>query len=344
MTLLQPVVLCGGGGTRLWPASLQRRPKPFLPLIDERTLLQDTLARVAERARFAQPIIVAGEAHAELVRNQAPDAYVIIEPTARNTAPAIALAAAGIAPDTIMLVCPSDHFIANTPAFLGAVESAATLAREGYLVSIGIAPDRPATGYGYIRKGEPLGRGYATRQFVEKPDAERAKQFLQSGEFVWNGGIFVFRAGTLLEELARYRPAMAEGVLRAHAEGLENDGFFRPGAEAFVSMAGESVDYAVMEHTDRAAVVPADMGWSDIGDWAALMDARAAEADNHGNIVRGRGHCVASSSVMIDSDGPRVSVLGAEDLVVVVRGDEILVVSRDAAQGVGALPGAADQP
>ena len=344
MQKIHPVILCGGSGTRLWPRSRKHRPKPFLPLLGVRTLFQRSLDRAGDAAHFAPPTIVAGAAHCGLIEEQAgarEGARLIVEPAARNTAPAIALAAHALPPDAIMLVCPSDHHIADEAAFLRGVEDAAALARDDRMVAFGIRPTAPETGYGYIRMGEPLAIGHAVARFVEKPDLATAQRFLSEGGYVWNGGIFAFRAGAFLAELAAYRPAMAEQV-RAAWDDRKSDGWqHHPAAGSFAAITGESVDYAVMENTPRAAVVSADMGWSDIGNWDALMTARNGDA--HGNHVIGPADLTDCRNVMVETDGPRVSVIGLEDVIVVVDGDEVLVTSRTGAQAVGKLPGASGQ-
>ncbi len=343
MTAIHPVILCGGSGTRLWPVSRQALPKPFLPLLGEETLFEQALARVADGAYFAPPMVVSGAAHAELVTAQLgerPGARLVIEPAAKNTAPAIALAAALLPQDAVMLVCPSDHHVADRAAFRASALAAAALAREDYLVSFGIAADRPETGYGYLRRGEPLAGGYAIRQFVEKPDRPRAEAYLASGEYSWNGGIFAFRAGHLLAELAAHRPEMARLVAEAVAGGHSEGARFHPAAEPFAAIAGESIDYAVMENTARAAMVPADMGWSDIGNWAALADALAGEADAGGNVARGAVDIAGCSDVLAFTDGPRISAVGLEGVCIIVSGGEVLVTTREGAQLVGKLPGA----
>lgn len=343
MKPVHPVILCGGSGTRLWPRSRTHLPKPFLPLLGTRTLFQQSLDRVRDPARFAPPVIVAGAAHVPLIEAQADrdGAQLIVEPAAKNTAPAIALAAHALPADVLMLVCPSDHHIADEAAFHAGVERAAVLADEGHMVAFGIAPCAPETGYGYIRKGAPLGPGHKVAEFVEKPDRATAEAFLASGDYVWNGGIFLFRAGAFLAELARYRPDLATLVERAW-QGAAREGWrVHPAAEPFAAIAGESVDYAVMENTDRAAMVAADMGWSDIGNWDALMQARALDED--GNHARGRVDLAQCRNVMVESERMRVSVVGLEDVIVVVDGDEVLVTSRAGAQQVGQLPGAAQQ-
>ncbi len=346
MTAIHPVILCGGSGTRLWPVSRKAVPKPFLPLVSEETLFEQAVRRVAGDDRFAPPLVVAGAAHADLVTAQlgdAPGARLVIEPEAKNTAPAIALAAALLPADAVMLVCPSDHHIADPVTFRAAATAAANLAREDYLVCFGIAPDRPETGYGYIQQGEPLHGGFAIRRFVEKPDRARAEAYLASGEYSWNGGIFAFRAGHLLAELAAHRPAMARLVAEAVAGGRAEGARFYPAPAPFAAIDGDSIDYAVMENTARAAMVPASMGWSDIGNWAALADALAGEGDAGGNVARGRVDFDGCSGVFATTDGPRISAVGLEDVCIIVSGNEVLVTTRDGAQRVGKLPGAANQ-
>lgn len=344
MAEIIPVVLCGGSGTRLWPRSRKTLPKPFLPLVEERTLFEATLARSAGDPRFGAPVIVTGRAHLAHVLAQAqgsPGAAVIVEPEARNTAPAIALAAARLPAEAVMLVCPSDHHIADEEAFRTAAGHAAALAREDWMVAFGIAATAPETGYGYIRRGEALPAGFRIARFVEKPDLETAKGFLAGGEYSWNGGIFAFRAGAFLDELACQRPAMHAAVLAAVADGREDGASFHPDPEAFARIAGESVDYAIMENTQRAAMVPVAMGWSDIGNWQALHEVRPGDGD--GNRIRGRVELVDCRNVLADSDGPRISVIGLEDIAVIIDGDEVLVTSLAGAQKVGKLSGAANQ-
>ncbi|MBX9898686.1 MAG: NTP transferase domain-containing protein [Qipengyuania sp.] len=344
MQLIHPVILCGGSGTRLWPRSRKHRPKPFLPLLGERTLFQQSLDRASDPARFAPPTIVAGSAHCGLIEEQAgaaQGARLIVEPTAKNTAPAIALAAHALPQDAIMLVCPSDHHIADEAAFLAGVEEAAALAAKDYMVAFGIEPTGPETGYGYIRRGAPLALGNEVAQFVEKPDRATAARFLAEGGYVWNGGIFAFRAGAFLAEIEAYRPDMAAQVAQAW-RGAQREGWqVHPAAAPFAAIAGESVDYAVMENTARAAVVSTEMGWSDIGNWDALMTARPNDGD--GNLAIGPANLTDCRNVMVETDGARVSVVGLEDVIVVVDGGEVLVTSRSGAQAVGKLPGATQQ-
>jgi mannose-1-phosphate guanylyltransferase len=345
MTKITPVILCGGSGTRLWPRSRVGKPKPFLPLVGDHTLFEEALLRCSEEADFDPAIIVTGKVHVDHVEAQlcgVPGARIIVEPAARNTAAAIALAALRLPEDEIMLVCPSDHHIADGPAFAAAARSAATLAAEGWLVSFGIEANAPETGFGYLRRGDAVGdHGFRVAQFVEKPDLARAEQFLAEGGYAWNGGIFAFRVGTFLEELEAHRPKLADAVRRSVANGTAEGHSFYPNPAAFAEIEGESVDYAIMENTARAAMVPADMGWSDIGNWQALHAAR--ERDEAGNAVSGQVELVDCRNVLVDSDGPRVSVIGLEDVVIVVDGNDILVTTAAGAQKVGKLGGAIHQ-
>ncbi|MEP3049823.1 MAG: mannose-1-phosphate guanylyltransferase [Erythrobacter sp.] len=346
--LIHPVILCGGSGTRLWPASRKSLPKPFLPLTGEQTLFQQAISRASDPAQFAPPMIVAGADHAALIEQQigpGSDYRVMVEPAARNTAPAIALAAASLDPDAIMLVCPSDHHIADAKAFCAAAKTAAELAKDDWLVAFGIAPERPETGYGYIKRGDALGAGFKVDRFVEKPDLERAEGYVASGDFSWNGGIFTFRAGALMDELARHRPEMAEAVRTAIGGASRNGNRIDPAVHDFATITGESIDYAVMENTARAAMVPVEMGWSDIGNWAALQDAlnAADQSGQAGNIAPDSANLIDCDNILVHSDGPRVSAIGLQDVCIIVNGDEVLVTTRAGAQQVGKLPGASNQ-
>jgi mannose-1-phosphate guanylyltransferase/mannose-6-phosphate isomerase len=342
--MIHPVILCGGSGTRLWPRSRKAKPKPFLPLVGDRTLFEATLDRCSDPALFAAPLIVTGTAHLGHVEAQlggAADARIIVEPEAKNTAAAIALAAHRLPAEAVMLVCPSDHHIADGAAFAAAASAAAKLAGEDWLVSFGITPTAPETGFGYIRSGAALDGGFRVESFVEKPDLARATAFLADGGYSWNGGIFAFRAGAFLAELAAHRPEIAAGVAAAVAQGKQQGRTYHPDAAAFAAIQGESVDYAVMENTARAAMVPVAMGWSDIGNWHALRDALPGDAA--GNRVQGNAELIACRNVLASSDGPRISVIGLSDVVIMVDGDDILVTTIAGAQLVGTLSGAVNQ-
>ena len=343
--MITPVILCGGNGTRLWPRSRKAMPKPFLPLVGERTLFEATIDRCADRTMFAPPMIVTGQIHLDHVMAQlggVEGARIIVEPSARNTAPAIALAALSLPADAIMLVCPSDHHIGNTAAFADAVGHAATLATGGWLVALGIAAQSPETGFGYIQRGEAIGDdGFRAARFVEKPDADRAAAFVASGDYSWNGGIFAFRAGTYLTELGRFRPDILEQSTAAMAAMRTDDATIYPGASAFDAISGESIDYAVMEHTHFAAMVPVAMDWSDIGNWQALH--AALDQDPAGNIQRGNVELHDCRNVMVDSDGPHVSVIGLDNIAIVVDGNDVMVTTLAQAQHVGKLSRATNQ-
>jgi mannose-1-phosphate guanylyltransferase/mannose-1-phosphate guanylyltransferase/mannose-6-phosphate isomerase len=336
MKVIQPVILCGGVGTRLWPLSTAERPKPFLHLGGESSLLAATLARVADSGRFLPPIIVGSAAQAETLKSEAGQkARLLLEPCGRNTAPALAAAALlADAPSRLLLVMPSDHLIAHVPAFLAAVDAAVPFAEAGRLMTFGIRPTRAETGYGYISRGEPLGDGaFEAASFVEKPDAATAEAYLASGGYDWNAGIFLLRADRYLQELRRHAPdvaAAADAALPRHRDAdpvvLEGESFGRSPAI--------SIDVAVMERTDRVGVVPVDIGWSDVGTWEAVYDAGREEADHDGNVVRGPVRAEEARGCYLHSDGPRIVALGVEDLVVVATADGVLVTRRGSSQNV----------
>ena len=345
MNPIVPVILCGGSGTRLWPRSRAAKPKPFLPLVGDKTLFEATLSRCPASGGFSPPIVVTGTRHLDHVEAQlgpVAGAEIIVEPAARNTAAAIALAALRLPADAVMLVCPSDHHIGDPAAFAAAACAAAELAEDGWLVSFGIEATAPETGFGYLKRGEPIGaKGFRTARFIEKPDLERAQQFVADGSYAWNGGIFAFRVKDFLTELGTHRPGILEGVRAAVEAGKVDGRSFHPDSELFSAVESDSVDYAVMENTQRAAMVPADMDWSDIGNWVALHAAMAC--DEAGNCARGPAEMVDCRNVFVDSDGPHVSVIGLEDVVVVVDGDNVMVTTAAGAQKVGKLSGAVNQ-
>lgn len=335
---IAPVILSGGAGTRLWPLSRNARPKQFLKLVGEHSLIQSAALRAPANEGFDAPVVVAGEAHLPLIEAQmaeisiAPHA-IVIEPAGRNTAPAIALAAHELDPDTLMLVMPSDQVIANVAAFRAAVAAAAPLAAEGWLLTFGVQPDRPETGYGYIEAAAPLAEGVRqVVRFVEKPDAATAAGYVASGRFFWNAGIFLIRAGTYLEALARHAPGIATAAARAHETARRDGVAVRPGQDHFLASPSDSIDYAIMEKADRVAVAPVDMGWSDIGAFAALWSQ--LPHDDMGNAVMGEALVHESRNCLVASDGPVVALVGVEGLSVVVDNGVVMVVANDRAQDV----------
>jgi len=339
---LIPVILSGGAGTRLWPLSRRLRPKQFLELASSRSLFADTLARV-RGDQFVDPIIICNEDHRFLVAEEFRQIEmdfqsIVLEPVARNTAPAIAAAATRIAaedPDALMLVLPSDHVIGNVSAFHHAVENAAKAAKNNSLVTFGIDPTGPETGYGYIQTGaslENLPDCSKISRFVEKPDAATASSYLTSGDYVWNSGMFLFSAEAYLQELERFHPEMVLACKEA-VEGGETDlTFFRLNAEAFANSPSISVDYAVMEKTERAVVVRADMGWSDVGAWSALSEL--GTPDDAGNVTGGDVLLHDTQNSYVRSERPLVAAVGVEDLVIVATDDAVLVAPKDRAQDV----------
>lgn len=338
---ITPVILCGGRGTRLWPRSRAGIPKPLLALIGDDTLLQQTIER-SRGPRFASPIIVTGADHVALVRKQLGEAEfreIIVEPEPKETAAAIALAAARVTPDTLLLVCPSDHHFDDPARFREAACAAADVAANGWLVCLAVPATSAATGFGYIQRGSPLAEGgFRARRFIEKPRVEAAEEYLKCGDFAWNTGVFAFTAGNYLKELERHRPALAADVAAAARDGQMDGPLFHPQPSQFAAIEPESVDYAVMENTDRAAMVMVEAGWSDLGDWRSLHRARAS--DGSANSVRGPAELVDCTNVLVDTDGPRVHALGLSDVIVVVDGDDILVAAIGGAQDVANLAAA----
>jgi mannose-1-phosphate guanylyltransferase len=333
-----PVILSGGSGTRLWPMSVAERPKQFLPLTAVETMFQLTLARASDPERFAPPLIVANARHADLIEDQMAglvSGAIILEPCARNTAPAIALAAleAGDAP---LLVMPSDHVIADEAAFAEAVARALPLAEDGWLVTFGITPDAPETGYGYIKVGEELAPDmHRVARFIEKPDRDSAEAMIAGGGHAWNGGIFLFRADAYLKALEIHAPEMLSAAKRAMAAAQRQGKRILPDTEAFAACPSDSIDYAVMERAERVAVAPVSMGWSDLGSWDALYEIGAKDAD--ANVIGGDVIAQAAKGNLIRSDGLRISVAGVDNLIIIASGNDLLILPRGQSQAVKGL-------
>jgi mannose-1-phosphate guanylyltransferase/mannose-1-phosphate guanylyltransferase/mannose-6-phosphate isomerase len=337
--MIVPVILSGGSGTRLWPVSRPERPKQLLALTAEETMLQLTALRTEGIADAGRPIVVANAAHAQMIEDQLsavgfPEATILLEPFGRNTAPAIALAAlAAEDPSAALLVMPSDHVILDLAAFHDAIARALPLVSEGWLVTFGITPDAPETGYGYIRLGAGLIEGVSkVAQFVEKPDAERAEAMLAEGGYAWNAGIFLFRADAFLQALETFQPEMLKATTAALDAAERKGAHVFPDAEAFAACPSDSIDYAIMERAEKVACVPVSMGWSDVGSWDSLHSISAL--DDGGNAIRGDVVALGASRCLVHSDGPRVAIVDVEDLIVVVSGGDILILPRGKAQEV----------
>jgi len=343
---LYPVILSGGSGTRLWPMSRAHYPKQFLALSGTRSLLQEAALRVADRARFAPPVFIANDEHRFILAEQARAAgvaprLIVLEPMGRNTAPAACVAALALAaqePDALMLVMPSDHAIADAAAFAAAVDRAAAAARQGRLVTFGIAADRPETGYGYIRRGPALpglDGVYAVDAFVEKPNKARAESYLAAGDYAWNSGLFLFPAALYLAELERLLPDTVAACREAFARAKRDIDFLRLDRAAFAKAESKSIDYAVMEHTAHAAIVPVAMGWSDVGTWDALW--RLGQKDEGGNVRLGDVVGEDTARSYLRAEHGLLVTLGIEDLIVVATADAVLVAHRGRAEEVSAL-------
>ncbi|EPC04158.1 hypothetical protein L861_02275 [Litchfieldella anticariensis FP35 = DSM 16096] len=337
--MLTPVIMAGGTGSRLWPLSRQLRPKQFLAFNNDATMLQQTLSRL-EGLEQQAPIVICNEEHRFLVAEQLRQigcggSHILLEPVGRNTAPAIALAAiaaTGQDKDPLLLVLAADHLIQDVERFQASIEQAVPLAEQGNLVTFGVVPTHAETGYGYIHQGEELGHGFKVKRFVEKPDADTAATYLASGEYLWNSGMFLFRASRYLEELSLHQPAMMEACLNAMANTATDLEFTRLDADAFAQCPDDSVDYAVMEKTDRVAVVPLDARWSDIGSWSSLWDV--SDKCESGNSCHGDVLLEDSHDILARADSRLVAAVGVENLVIVETKDAVLVAHKDKTQEV----------
>jgi mannose-1-phosphate guanylyltransferase / mannose-6-phosphate isomerase len=336
-----PVVLSGGSGTRLWPLSRAVLPKQLLPLVTDNTMLQETLTRLSSWAEVGDPIVVCGNDHRFLVAEQLRQVNltpqsIVLEPIARNTAPAIAAAAISLKDkDVLMLVLPADHVITDVAAFEAAVRRASVAAEQGKLVTFGIEPTHAETGYGYIQSGNALASAHGSfevARFVEKPNAATAQQYVDAGNFYWNSGMFLFKPSVFLAELEQFAPDMVSAVSKAVEQSYKDLDFVRLHEASFAESPSDSIDYAVMEKTKLAAIVPANIGWNDVGSWTALKEVQPNDTD--GNAARGDVYLKDVKNTLIRAEGRFVAVVGVEDLLIVETGDAVLVAHRDRAQDV----------
>jgi len=343
--MLIPVILSGGSGTRLWPLSRELYPKQLLPLVGQRSMLQETVARTEGLPDAAPPIVVCNEHHRFMVAEQlrelgsAPQA-IVLEPQGRNTAPAAAIAAllasgSSADHDPVLLVLPADHVISDVTAFQNAVAAGRSAAESGSLVTFGVVPDRVETGYGYIHRGQNAGHAFKVAKFVEKPDAATARAYVDSGEYYWNSGMFMFRASVYLAELGRHAPVMLAACRATLAAAGRDLDFLRLPAQEFAACPSDSIDYAVMEKTGLAVVVPLAAGWSDIGSWSALADA--LPRDPEGNVTAGDVLVEDASGCYLHSTSRLIAAVGLRDHVVVETKDAVLVAPRDRVQDVKEL-------
>jgi mannose-1-phosphate guanylyltransferase/mannose-6-phosphate isomerase len=334
-----PVILSGGSGTRLWPLSRGQYPKQFLPLVSENTMLQETMLRLNGLPRLDPPIAVCNEDHRFMLAEQlweigVKPAAIILEPVGKNTAPAVAMAALSArSEDEVLLVLPADHVIEDVQAFHAAVEQARLLAEQGYLVTFGIVPGHPETGYGYIKRGDArFGSAHAVAAFVEKPNLETAERYLASGDYFWNSGMFAFKAGVFLWELEKFNPEMLVACKAALAAAKSDLDFVRIDKPLFMECPADSIDYAVMEKTDKAVVIPLAAGWNDVGSWSALWDVIAKDAA--GNAISGDVLTVDTENSFLHSGHRLIAAIGVSDLVIVETADAVMVAPKDRVQEV----------
>jgi len=329
--IITPIILSGGGGTRLWPLSTPENPKQFLRLFDDNSLFQNTVLRFIESSSFTPPLIVCNAKHADITKNQLSDirvqgARLLLEPAARNTAPAIALAALCCEPEALLLVMPSDHLIGKDHIFLEAVKYATHAAQDGWLVTFGIEPSKPETGYGYIKRGGTLSGHnscHSVPKFTEKPAIEVAEKMLADGGYLWNAGIFLFRADIYLNALEQYAPDILKAAQKSIMNCNKNADEIRPDKTAFQKSPSDSIDYAIMEKAKKVAVMPVDPDWSDVGSWD--------------NIVRGNNKIIDSKNNLIWSEDIEIQMIGIEDLIVVAHEGKIVILPRGQSQNVKKL-------
>ncbi|MBW2351008.1 MAG: mannose-1-phosphate guanylyltransferase/mannose-6-phosphate isomerase, partial [Deltaproteobacteria bacterium] len=340
-----PVILCGGSGTRLWPLSREAYPKQFYSLVEEETLLQSTIKRLSGLPGCETPLLVCNNQHRFLAAEQmrqigVESPSILLEPVGRNTAPATACAALSLTQqkgDSVLFVLPADHIITDIQAFGRAVEIGALLAKQGKLVTFGIIPTAPETGYGYIKASNSLGTdtpAFHVDSFVEKPDLHTAQNYIESGKYYWNSGMFMFKAGRYLEELEQFAPEMLYACTAAYEKIVQDLDFLRLDAEAFADCPSGSIDYTIMEKTDGAVVVPLDAGWSDLGSWASLLELGPRDKDK--NVVLGDVLTKDVNSCYLRSEARLLTAVGVKDLIVVDSSDALLVVHKDRVQDVKA--------
>ena len=347
MMVIQPVILSGGSGSRLWPLSREMYPKQLLALVSDNTMLQETVTRLEGLTSVIAPIVVCNEEHRFMVAEQlrqidTPATNIILEPEGRNTAPALNIAALVAKPEMILLVMPADHVIQDIPVFQQAINEAAVLAEQDYLVTFGIQPDGPETGYGYIHGGNKIGNtntAVAIDAFVEKPDFETAPQYVAAGEYLWNSGVFMMKASVWLDAIKYFEPEMAAACAIAVNKGQQDNDFFRVDKQSFAGSPSNSIDYAVMERvTDvssspfKAAMVPLDAGWSDVGVWSSLW--AVGEKNEQGNVVKGEVFLKDTKDSLLFASERLLVGIGLEDTIVVETADAILVADKNNAQDV----------
>ena len=347
MTKIIPVIMSGGAGSRLWPLSRQSEPKQLLPLISDQTMVQETVARFDDEL-FADPVFICNELHVEAIEAQMSQMgrvvdAIIVEPMGRNTAPCAVVAACHGAQksDHLVMLVPADHHVKDKAAFTAAIKKAVKSAQDGYLVTFGITPDAPETGYGYIAQGETLEAGvFKVDAFREKPDAATAQTYLDAGHYAWNAGIFLFSPQSFLSEAQAHAADIAKTAEAAYAASSRRGAVVSLPKDLFAACPSESIDYAVMEHTTKAAIVPCDIGWNDIGSYASLKTARSEiDADAAGNSVRGSVMIDGSENCLVDTDSLPVSLVGMKDVAVIVKNGEILVVNLEQSQAVKNIVG-----